>query len=68
MKDGPAMAESVIANTGFPGGLDDGDLMKAFVAHNEAVKATIPAVQLLVFEVKEGWESLCNFLGKPIPD
>jgi hypothetical protein len=22
----------------------------------------------LVFEAKEGWEPLCNFLGKPIPD
>jgi hypothetical protein len=43
------------------------DLIKAFVAHNEAVKSAIPADQLLVFEVKDGWEPLCDFLGKPVP-
>ena len=24
--------------------------------------------RLLIFEVKEGWEPLCKFLGKPVPD
>ena len=62
------MAEAVIAKTGFPSGLDRDDLMKAFVAHNEAVKAAIPADQLLVFQVKEGWEPLCAFLGVSVPD
>ena len=41
--------------------------MKAFVAHNEAVKEAIPASRLLVFEVKQGWEPLCAFLDAPIP-
>jgi Sulfotransferase domain len=68
MKDWLAMAESVIAYTGFPGGLSNDDLMQAFVAHNEAVEAAIPASQLLVFEVKDGWESLCKFLGAQVPD
>ncbi len=27
-----------------------------------------PKDKLLVFDVKEGWEPLCKFLGKPIPD
>jgi len=68
VKDWLVMAEGVIANSGFPSGLDDDALARAFVAHNEAVKSTIPADQLLVFEVKEGWEPLCEFLGKPVPD
>jgi hypothetical protein len=38
-----------------------------FLAHNEEVKATIPADKLLVFEVKEGWEPLCKFLECPVP-
>jgi hypothetical protein len=63
-----AMANEVIARTGFPPGLDRDELAEAFVAHNDAVKAVIPASQLLVFEVREGWEPLCNFLGAPIPD
>jgi hypothetical protein len=62
-----AMAAGVIAKSGFPPGLDRAALIKAFVAHNEAVKATIPASQLLVYEVKEGWGPLCRFLGVPVP-
>lgn len=57
----------VIASTGFPEGLDEAGLMKAFTAHNDAVKAAIPAEQLLVYQVKEGWEPLCNFLDRPVP-
>lgn len=68
MRDWLDMADAVIVKSGFSSGLDDDALMKAFIAHNEAVKATIPADQLLVFEVKEGWEPLCNFLGTAIPD
>ena len=62
------MAEAVISKTGFPRGLDLPDLEKAFVAHNDAVAATIPAEQLLIYQVKEGWEPLCAFLDKPVPD
>ncbi|MEQ1610418.1 MAG: sulfotransferase family protein [Hyphomonadaceae bacterium] len=57
------MAAAVIEKTGFPSGLDVSGLKHAFIAHNEAVKASIPPDQLLVYEVKEGWESLCAFLG-----
>jgi hypothetical protein len=61
------MASDVIAKTGFPPGLDRNALVKAFIAHIDAVKKTIPANQLLVFEVRQGWEPLCDFLGAPIP-
>lgn len=45
----------------------DEQVIKLFgdwVAH---VKRTIPAENLLVFEVKDGWKPLCQFLNKPIP-
>lgn len=45
-----------------------GSTQEHVVAHNEAVKTTIPADQLLVFEVKEGWGPLCEFLKVPAPD
>jgi hypothetical protein len=61
------MVDGVIAKTGFPGGLDRDDLIRAFVTHNEAVKTTIPAGQLLVYEVKEGWATLCKFLNRRVP-
>jgi hypothetical protein len=61
------MAADVIARTGFPEGLDRDGLISAYSAHNAAVKNTIPASQLLVYEVKEGWGPLCEFLGTPVP-
>ncbi len=57
----------VIAKTGFPKGLDEAGLTKAFNAHNDAVKAAVPPHQLLTYQVKEGWGPLCAFLGVPEP-
>jgi hypothetical protein len=39
-----------------------------FNRHIKEVKRTIPADRLLVFDVKQGWEPLCAFLGLPVPD
>lgn len=39
-----------------------------FKEHIEAVKRTVPGDRLLVYNLKEGWEPLCNFLDVPIPD
>ena len=36
--------------------------------HNEEVKRRVPPERLLVYEVKEGWGPLCEFLGVPDPD
>jgi hypothetical protein len=41
--------------------------IEVFERHNEEVKRHIPADQLLVYEVKEGWEPLCDFLGVEAP-
>lgn len=61
------MAVGVVNKTGFPGDLDLVGLMNAFTAHNDAVKAAIPANQLLGYQVKDGWGPLCTFLGVPVP-
>jgi hypothetical protein len=62
------MASQVIAKTGFPLGLDRDELVSAFKSHNDAVREAIPANRLLVYEVKQGWAPLCNFLDVPVPD
>jgi Sulfotransferase domain len=67
MKAWLEMSSGVIARTGFPDGLDRDGLIRAYMAHNEAVKEAIPADQLLVYEVKEGWDPLCEFLDVPVP-
>ncbi len=61
------MAHGVIGMTGFPDGLDMQGLARAFSAHADAVKAAIPPDQLLVYQVKDGWEPLCAFLNVPVP-
>lgn len=36
--------------------------------HAAHVTKNVPAERLLVFDVSEGWEPLCNFLGVAVPD
>lgn len=62
------MAYGVISRSGFSDDLSDSERMERFTAHNEAVKEAIPADQLLVFEVKQGWEPLCEFLDCDVPE
>ncbi|MEM6578882.1 MAG: sulfotransferase family protein [Pseudomonadota bacterium] len=68
MQDWLAMARRIITKTGIPLEADKSALEAAFNAHLDAVKAAIPASQLLMFQAREGWEPLCRFLGKPVPD
>ncbi|ORZ01265.1 P-loop containing nucleoside triphosphate hydrolase protein [Syncephalastrum racemosum] len=65
------MAKTVLCNGYFNGveSIKDKDYMvKRFNENTEEVKRKVPADRLLVFEVGEGWDRLCEFLGKPIPD
>ena len=39
-----------------------------FRRHTEEVKAAIAPERLLIYEVGEGWDRLCKFLGVPVPD
>lgn len=47
---------------------DEEHVKKLFYNHIEEVKAVIPADQLLIMELGEGWERMCKFLGKEVPD
>ncbi|KZT51675.1 hypothetical protein CALCODRAFT_122946 [Calocera cornea HHB12733] len=39
-----------------------------YVQQCEYIRSIVPKEQLLEFNVKEGWEPLCKFLGVPVPD
>ena len=39
-----------------------------YTRHNMAVKAMVPSSHLLVYRVGEGWDRLCTFLDKDVPD
>lgn len=47
---------------------DRSDMLRAFDEHNEAVKRTVPPDRLLVFQMQDGWEPLCAFLDRDVPD
>jgi len=46
---------------------DDASLARIYEGWIQEVRETVPADRLLVFNVREGWEPLCRFLGKEIP-
>ncbi|CAO3637596.1 unnamed protein product [Cunninghamella blakesleeana] len=47
---------------------DEDYMCKLFNDHVENVKRTIPNERLLVMNMGDGWEPLCEFLEKPVPD
>jgi hypothetical protein len=52
----------------FDGRFTDRDhAVSVFERHIEHVRATCPPERLLVFDVAEGWEPLCDFLDVPVP-
>jgi hypothetical protein len=51
----------------FPAGHSADALIAGFLAHNEQVMRVVPAERLLVWEVTDGWEPLCDFLDVPVP-
>ncbi|MFI0483831.1 sulfotransferase family protein [Actinomadura sp. 9N215] len=65
----PRLLETTIVDRAFGGRVEDRDhVLSAFDRHVVEVKAAIPDERLLVFDVAEGWEPLCAFLGVPVPD
>lgn len=47
---------------------DKAHTIAIYKQHIRDVIALIPAEQLLHFDVKEGWQPLCDFLGASVPD
>ena len=44
------------------------ELIEEMERHNAEVRTSVPAERLLVWEVGEGWEPLCEFLGVAVPE
>ncbi|RMF82455.1 MAG: sulfotransferase family protein [Chloroflexi bacterium] len=47
---------------------DRAHTIAAFNRWNDEVQQTVPAERLLVYQVQEGWQPLCDFLDVPAPD
>ena len=62
------MANSLIVDGVFGGRMfERGHAIAVFNAHIAEVQAAFPASRLLTYDVSEGWEPLCRFLGCDIP-
>jgi predicted naringenin-chalcone synthase len=44
------------------------EALERYARHNKQVLETVPADRLLVYDVEDGWEPLCEFLGVDVPD
>jgi predicted naringenin-chalcone synthase len=44
------------------------EALARYQRHNDEVSRTVPPERLLVFDVEDGWEPLCAFLGVAVPD
>ena len=62
------MINTLIWQGTFDGKFEDKEYALAvFQRHNEEVKKNVPPDKLLIYDVKQGWEPLCAFLGVDIP-
>jgi hypothetical protein len=65
----PEGPRDIIYTRTFGGRLTDrAHCLSVFAQHVAAVQETIGLDRLLVFDVKEGWQPLCAFLGVPVPE
>ena len=63
-----AMVKQVMWDGELKGAKDKETLVQMFKDHDEEVKNYVPADRLLWFETGvDGWDKLCNFLGKEVP-
>ena len=62
------MTRKLILENTFGGEIDDRDhVLGVYRKHNAAVLAELPADRVLVYDVKQGWEPLCEFMGVDVP-
>jgi hypothetical protein len=65
----PLQIAEIILERTFEGKFEDKHrAIEVYSQHTEEVKRHVPKEQLLVYEVKEGWGPLCEFLGVEEPD
>ena len=62
------MIDEIVWERDFDGRFEDREhAIATFEWHNEEVRQRVSPEELLVYEVKEGWGPLCEFLGVEAP-
>ena len=62
-----AMEHAIVEQTFGCAPSDRARVLAAYRRRTEEVRTSIPRERLLVFDVSQGWEPLCAFLGVPVP-
>ena len=60
--------DKIIIDDFFEGKLEKQNCIKIFERHNTDVRAKVPKDRLLEYNIKQGWEPLCDFLNIKVPD
>ena len=66
--DPESIGVRLIGERVFGGRLDRAHVVAAFEKNTADVQAAFGADRLLTYRVGDGWEPLCRFLGKPVPE
>ncbi|MCW2877927.1 MAG: hypothetical protein JWQ95_2027 [Sphaerisporangium sp.] len=62
------LARLVVVDRSFGGHIDDREhVIACYERHNAEVRQVVPAERLLDYQVSQGWQPLCDFLGMPVP-
>jgi hypothetical protein len=60
-------ADKIIIENVFGGRMEKKNCINIFERHNQEVREWVPKDRLLEYDVTQGWEPLCDFLGVAIP-
>jgi hypothetical protein len=62
------MVDAIVWQGDFQGRFEDKELtLETYRRHDQEIIDSVPAERLLIFEIKQGWAPLCEFLGVPVP-
>jgi len=68
-RESDSVGSKVIAAGTFDWRLDDDDyVVSVFERHMAEVQNTIPSERILVYQLGDGWQPLCEFLNVSVPD
>ncbi len=61
--------EKIIWKGQFKSRFEDKELaISVYLEHERRIRELVPADQLLIFDIKDGWPPLCEFLGLEVPE
>lgn len=68
-REGSAIHRRLILESTFGGRYREKEhTIAVYQQHNQQVVEMVPQQRLLQYDVSEGWEPLCEFLHRPVPD